>query len=395
MTNSDGIDVEHVPRSERHGSMYWNIFLRGKIARRTEMMESGATCNPLKKLCRSVVTACLLVSLSSSSLAAQTSSTTSSSSEALSGFSSPSQFASSLTLPEYIISPDDVLSINVYDAPDISGEYRVGPTGQLELPLLPEAVEAVGLTPAQLSSLLVKKYADEEIFSHARVTVAVKQSRVHSIAVAGAVKSPQIYPLFGKTTFLDVLSQAGGLSDDAGNMAVVTRGGVAIQALKKSGACTPPNGDVGCAETFTIDLKRLMETGDPVSNVELYPGDRITIQRAGVIYVVGAVNRPGGFPLRSSDEEMTVLKALALAEDTKPTAQKSKAVIIRTNPEEKNGRKEIAVNLKNVLAGRAPDPRMQANDILFLPNSSGMTALRRGVDAAVAVATGLAIVYRP
>src|SRR6266699_1747839 len=364
--------------------------------RRTEMIVSaGVMCAPRRKLrSSSLVAAYLLVSVSCSSLAAQTSSTTSSSSKTLSGPGLPSKFASSLTLPEYIISPDDVLSISVYDAPDVSGEYRVGPTGQLELPLLPEAVEAVGLTPAQLSSLLVKKYADEEIFSHARVTVAVKQSRVHSIAVAGAVKSPQIYPLFGKTTFLAALSPAGGLSDAAGNMAVVTRGGVAIQALNKSRARTPPNGDVGFAETFTIDLKRLMETGDPVSNVELYPGDRITIPRAGVIDVVGAVNRPGGFPLRSSDEEMTVLKALALAEDTKPTAQKSKAVIIRTNPEEKNGRKEIAVNLKNVLAGRAPDPRMQANDILFLPNSSGMTALRRGVDAAVAVATGLAIVYR-
>src|SRR5437016_13342517 len=213
------------------------------------MMSACVLFDPLRKLHgKSLVAACLLLSAACSSLAAQTSSTTSSSSEALSGFHAPSQFASSVTLPEYIISPDDVLSINVYDAPDISGEYRVGPTGQLELPLLAEAVEAAGLTPAQLSGLLVKKYGDEEIFSHARVTVAVKQSRIHSITVAGAVKSPQIYPLFGKTTLLDVLSQAGGLSDDAGNMAVVTRGGVAIQALKKYGACTPPNGDVGCAE---------------------------------------------------------------------------------------------------------------------------------------------------
>jgi len=357
------------------------------------MVFAGVACD-LTKLCGRSLPVCLLLSAFCASVAAQTSTPTRSLSQNSSGIDLSPKFASAPELPDYIISPDDVLGISVYDAPDVSGEYRVGPTGQLELPLLSEAVVAAGLTPAQLSSLLVKKYAEEEIFSHARVTVAVKQSRVHSIAVAGAVKSPQIYPLFAKTTFLDVLSQAGGLSDDAGNMAVVTRGGVAIQALKKSGACTPPNGDVGCAETFTIDLKRLMETGDPVSNVELYPGDRITIQRAGVIYVVGAVNRPGGFPLRSGDEEMTVLKALALAEDTKPTAQKSKAVIIRTNPEEKNGRKEIAVNLKNVLAGRAPDPRMQANDILFLPNSSGMTALRRGVEAAVAVATGLAI-YRP
>ena len=359
------------------------------------MVCAGVMCDPLRKLRGNcLVGACLLLFVSCSSLAAQTSSTTSSSSETLSGSGSPSKFASSLTLPEYIISPDDVLSINVYDAPDISGEYRVGPGGQLELPLLAEAVEAAGLTPPQLSRLLVKKYGEGEIFTNARVTVAVKQSRIHSITVAGAVKSPQIYPLFGKTTLLDVLSQAGGLSDDASNMALVTRGGVAIQALNQSGACTPSNShnsDVACTETITIDLKRLMETGEPASNVELYPGDRVTVQRAGVVYVVGAVNRPGGFPLKSSEEEMTVLKALALAEDTKSTAQKSKAVIIRKNLQEKNEREEIAVNLKNVLTGRAPDPRMQASDILFVPDSSGTKALRRAVDSAVYVTTGLII----
>jgi len=358
------------------------------------MVSAGVKCDPLRKLRgSSLAAACLLVSVSCSSLAAQTSSTTSSSSETLSGPGLPSKFASSLTLPEYIISPDDVLSISVYDAPDISGEYRVGPAGQLELPLLAEAVEAAGLTPAQLSRLLVKKYGEEEIFSNARVTVAVKQSRIHSITVVGAVKSPQIYPLFGKTTVLDVLSQAGGLSDDASNMALVIRGGVAIQALNQSGACTPPNShnSDACTETITIDLKRLIETGEPASNVELYPGDRVTVQRAGVVYVVGAVNRPGGFPLRSSEEEMTVLKALALAEDTKSTAQKSKAVIIRKNPQQKNEREEIAVNLKNVLTGRAPDPRMQASDILFVPDSSGTKALRRAVDSAVYITTGLII----
>src|SRR5438105_8610767 len=352
------------------------------------VVSAGVMCDPLRLLRGSSLVA-LLVSVSCSSLAAQTSSTTSSSSETLSRPGLPSKFASSLTLPEYIISPDDVLSISVYDAPDVSGEYRVGPTGQLELPLLAEAVEAAGLTPAQLSGLLVKKYGEEEIFSHARVTVAVKQSRIHSITVAGAVKSPQIYPLFGKTTLLDVLSQAGGISDDAGNKALVTRGVVANQALKESGACTPPNG-VACTENLTIDLGRLIESGDPLSNVELYPGDRITVQRGGVVYVVGAVNRPGGFPLRSGEEEMTVLKALALAEDTKSTAQKSKAMIIRKNTQE-NERQEIAVDLKKVLAGRAPDPRMQPSDILFVPDSSGMKVLHRGVDAAVYLTTGLII----
>src|SRR5205085_6091721 len=177
----------------------------------------------------------LLLSALCASLAAQTSTPTRSLSQNSSGIDLSPKFASAPELPDYIISPDDVLSISVYDAPDVSGEYRVGPAGQLELPLLAEAVEAAGLTPPQLSRLLIKKYGEAEIFSNARVTVAVKQSRIHSITVAGAVKSPQIYPLFGKTTVLDVLSQAGGLSDDASNMALVTRGGVAIQALNQSG----------------------------------------------------------------------------------------------------------------------------------------------------------------
>src|SRR3989440_12145236 len=210
------------------------------------MVSADAKCDPLRKLGgSSLVAAYLLVSVSCSSLAAQTSSTTSSSSETLSGSGSRVKFASSLTLPENIISPDDVLSISVYDAPDISGEYRVGPAGQLELPLLAEAVKAAGLTTAQLSRLLIKKYGEAEIFSNARVTVSVKQSRIHSITVAGAVKNPQIYPLFGKTTVLDVLSQAGGLSDDPSNIACVARGGIAIQGLKQYGACDPTNNHDG------------------------------------------------------------------------------------------------------------------------------------------------------
>ena len=353
------------------------------------MVFAGVACK-LTKLCGRSLPVCLLLCAFCASLAAQTSTPTRSLSQNSLGIDLSPKFASAPELPDYIISPDDVLGISVYDAPDVSGEYRVGPTGQLELPLLPEAVVAAGLTTAQLSKLLVTKYREEEIFSNARVTVAVKQSRVHSITVGGAVKNPQIYPLFGKTTMWDVLSQAGGLSDDAGNTGVVIRGGVAIAALKESGACTLPSSAAACAETLTIDLRRLTETGDPGSNVELYPGDRVTVQRAGVVYVVGAVNRPGGFPLRSSEEEMTVLKALALAEDMKSTAQKSKAVIIRKNTQE-NERQEIAVDLKKVLAGRAPDPRMQPSDILFVPDSSGMKVLHRGVEAAVYLTTGLII----
>ena len=137
-----------------------------------------------------------------------------------------------------------------------------------------------------------------------------------------------------------------------------------------------------------MDLSRLTETGDPLLNVDLYPGDRVTVQRAGIVYVVGAVNRPGGFPLKTGQEDMTVIQAVALAEDLKPTAARKKAMIIRKNPAATNGREEIAVNLTKVLAGHEHDTRLQANDILFVPRKCRVErALHRGTEAAITAAT--------
>jgi polysaccharide export outer membrane protein len=324
-------------------------------------------------------------------LSAQTSASIVHPSDVVSGPASPA--ASSLALPDYIVSPDDVLIISVYDAPDITGEYRVSPTGQIELPLLSAPIAAAGRTPAELSELISEKYRKSEIFSHPRVTVAAKESRVHAVTIAGAVKRPQIYPVFGKTTLLDVLSQAEGLADDAGNLAIVSRGAIAMQTIKQPGACGSASKQVSCDNAFSVDLSRLTETGDPLLNVDLYPGDRVTVQRAGIVYVVGAVNRPGGFPLKTGQQDMTVIQAVALAEDLKPTAARKKAMIIRKSPAAINGREEIAVNLSNVLEGHERDTRLQANDILFVPESATLKALHRGTEAAVTAAT-YGIVYR-
>jgi polysaccharide export outer membrane protein len=318
-------------------------------------------------------------------LPAQTHAGTGHPSEVVSGIT-PSA-APPLALPDCIISPDDTLTIYVYDAPDVSGEYRVSPTGQIEIPLLSAPIGAAGQTPAQLSELISERYRKSEIYSHPRVTVAIKESRVHAITIAGAVKKPQIYPVFGKTTLLDLLSQAEGLADDAGSLAIVTRGVIAMQIIKSPEACGAASKPASCDSTFSVDLSRLTETGDPLLNVDLYPGDRVTVQRAGIIYVVGAVNRPGGFPLKTGQENMTVIQALALAEDLKPTAAEKKAMIIRKNPAATDGREEIAVNLTKVLAGHEHDTQLQANDILFVPDSAGKRALRRGAEAAVTAAT--------
>jgi len=292
--------------------------------------------------------------------------------------------------PELLISPDDLLDINVLDVPQISRQYRVTPSGEIVLPLLGHPLAAAGLSPGQLSALIAEALRSAGLVSTPYVTVEVKESRLNSVAVVGAVNRPQIYPLFGRTTLLDVLSQAGGLADEAGNTATITRGSVALRVLGSAGG--PVDAALGAPpQVITVDLKRLLETGDPALNVDVYPGDRVMVQRAGIVYVVGAVNRAGGFPLKDDQEQMTVLKGIALAQDLKPTAIRQKAVIIRRNPGAPDGRQEIPVDLKKILAGRVPDTPMQPNDILFVPDSTGKKALRRGAEAALQIATGIII----
>lgn len=293
--------------------------------------------------------------------------------------------ASSQPAADYVISPDDLLDISVFDVPEISRQYRVRSGGAISLPLVSEPIAAAGLTTDQLAAAIRERLQTGGLVNDPRVTVEVKESRLHSIAVAGAVRKPQIYPVFGKTTLLDVLAQAEGLADDAGGIALVTRGNAAPQA--------PDHGspDASVPQPIVVDLKRLMQTNDPRLNLDLYPGDRVTVERAGVVYVVGAVNRPGGFVLNSEHEPMTVLKAVALAEDLKPTAIANKAMIIHPKVAGHAAPEESPVKLKEILAGRAPDRPLLADEILFVPDSTSERALRRAAEAAVQITTGVII----
>jgi polysaccharide biosynthesis/export protein len=288
-------------------------------------------------------------------------------------------------LHDYVISPDDILDIAVFDVPEMSRRYRVSPSGAISMPLVEVPIAAAGLTPDRLSGVIGDELRANGLVRNPEVTVEVVESRLHSVVVAGAVKKPQIYPVFGKTTLLDVLAQAEGLADDAGNVAVITRGNMTLRAANAGGR-------QGIDPTpVQVDLKRLMETNDPQLNLELYPGDRVTVQRAGVVYVVGAVNRPGGFVLTSEHQPMTVLKALALAEDLKPTALGNKALIIPPKTSGSGHPESLPVRVKDILAGRAADQPLHASEILFVPDSNSQRALRRAAEAAVQAATGVII----
>ncbi len=286
---------------------------------------------------------------------------------------------------DYVISPDDLLDITVFDVPEMSRRYRVSPNGAISIPLVDVPIAAAGFTLDQLSGAIRDQLKASALVKDPEVTVEVAESRLHSVVVAGAVKKPQIYPVFGRTTLLDVLAQAEGLDDDAGDVAVVARGSDGLHAANddsQRGANPNP---------VQVDLKRLMETNDPQLNLELYAGDRVTVQRAGVVYVVGAVNRPGGFVLTSEHQPMTVLKALALAEDLKPTALGNKALIIPPRTTGSGKPDGLPVRVKDILAGRAADQPLHAGEILFVPDSNGQRAMRRAAEAAVQAATGVII----
>jgi polysaccharide export outer membrane protein len=280
---------------------------------------------------------------------------------------------------DLIISPDDVLDIYVMDVPELSRQYRVSPGGTILLPLLDKPMMAAGINVSTFSATLAKELSQRGLVSNPHIMISIASSRLKAVAITGAVKRPQIYPVFGHTTLLDMLSQAEGLEADASKVAIVSRGDLG-QQMAKSGE-----------RVQTIDLKKLMETGDAAHNIDIYPGDRVTIPRAGVVYVVGAVNKPGGFPINSTGDGMTVLQAIAMAEDLKPTAIGKKAMVIRVDTNAPDGHSKIPLNVSDILSAKVADPVLQANDILFIPDSQSARAMRRGLEAIIQTATGVAI----
>lgn len=277
---------------------------------------------------------------------------------------------------DYRIGPNDELAINVLDAPDLSSAYRVAADGHMSMPLL-GTIKAAGLTPRELE-LVLQALLRRTYMKDPQVTVTVVEMQSHSVSVLGAVKNPGVFQIRGVKTLLEMLSMAGGLAPDAGNAVLVMRGASAefvpdkapqIQKVNAAGS----SGEAKSDDAVEINLKRLLDSGDPKYNIRVYPGDIVKVKAAGIVYVVGDVKRPGGFPIKDN-EHITVLQAIALGEGMAPTAAKSKATIIRVA---KNGQQvEIPVHLSKILSGKAPDLPLRPKDVLFIPRSGAKSAGR-------------------
>ncbi|HXW14550.1 MAG TPA: polysaccharide biosynthesis/export family protein [Terriglobia bacterium] len=289
---------------------------------------------------------------------------------------------------DYTVCPEDLLDVLVMDVPEVSRTYRVSSNGLLTLPLLPEPIPAAGESLDQLSRLIAIKFHDAGMLNNAQVSVSLRETRLHTVLVSGEVKNPQAYPVFGPTRLIELLVKSGGLTNAASDDAVISRGEIGQHADLAESARTGAANPSANGLSFTLKIRKLVETGDDNTNILLYPGDRITVQKAELIYVLGAVMRPGGYVLSDARQHTTVLKALALAGDVNNIAKRSHILILRRDPAAQDEKRdEIPVNYKAMVKGQIADIRLMPDDILFVPESGGLKALHTSTQAAVQLAT--------
>jgi polysaccharide biosynthesis/export protein len=236
---------------------------------------------------------------------------------------------------DYIIGPQDVLSITVFDQADLGGKYAVELDGSFSFPLIGR-VQAAGLSirdlEGQLKAKLTKGY-----FKNPQVTVAIDQYRSQNIFIVGEVRNVGAYPLTGGMTLIEALAKAGSPTPAAGDDVIVVRGGGA------GGGSIPVALDRETRETVRLSLRDLQSGTATVRNVELRDGDMIYVPRAESVYVFGEVKNPGSYAIQTG---MTVLQALSLAGGLTQYAAANRLEVSRLV----NGaKKKIKVKLDDIL----------------------------------------------
>ncbi len=267
------------------------------------------------------------------------------------------------------ISAGDLLEVGVFDTPELSGKLRVSEAGEIALPVA-GAVSVSGMTAEEASVAVEAKLRSTDILRTPHVSVFITEYATQGVTVTGEVKNPGIYPLLGSHNLPELVAAAGGLTSTASRLVTVTH-----------------KADPAHPEVIQIDTK----PGSVAATVDVRPGDTITVSRAGVVYVVGDVGKPGGFLIETNDR-LTVLQSLALAQGTNRTATSNGAKLIRKIA---GTRQELPVPLKRILANQSPDLQVEDGDILFVPSSRSKTIVYRGIEAAVSATTGLLIYARP
>lgn len=266
-----------------------------------------------------------------------------------------------------LIGPGDLLHVTVLREPELEQRVRVLDSGAVDLPLIGE-VHVAGLNPAAASDVIAKKYLDENYLKHPNVAVFVEEFATEPVSVLGQVMKPGTYAIKTPRTLLDLLAMAGGLTPIADRHIMVERAAGAKQREER------------------VFLSNRSDDA-LMANVVIEPGDTILVPKAGIVYVLGDVGRPGGYTMEN-ESRMTVLQAIALAAGVNRTADEKQARVIH----DVNGQyEEEDLPLKKIERGEMPDELLQANDVIYVPFSFAKN-MAMGSSAIMASA-GSALIY--
>ena len=247
-----------------------------------------------------------------------------------------------------MVGPKDLITISVFNVPELNITVRISEDGTITLPLLGE-IKVEGLTRFELEKRLAQRL-EEKYLKNAQVTVFIKEYQSKIVSIMGQVEKPGGYELIGKQTLLQILSRAGGLSASASDRIIVIR-------EYKSGK----------SKSLVIDLEELMVKGNPRMNIPLQAGDIINVpgEQFLDIYVFGQVKNPGHLKVKKNGS-ITLLKIIAQAGGFSERARKSAVTITRRVNENDV---KTRVNVKKILSGKKPDFILKNNDIVYVPES--------------------------
>lgn len=254
------------------------------------------------------------------------------------------------------------MDLSVFDVPELILKVRVDSHGMVSLPLIGD-LKLAGLTVRDAQLLIANKLIELEMVKKPEVSLLIAEFATQGTTVSGEVNSPGIYPLMGPHRLYDAISAAGGVTVKAGRTVTIVHAG----QKDHPEVITLPEG-----------------TSFEQANVMIYPGDTIVVSKAGVVYVVGEVTKPGAF-LLENNTTMSFLKAIALAQGTTKLASLKHTVVLRKTA---SGTLQYDVPLNEIYKGKAPDMQLRAEDIVFVPTSNvknyGAIGLQGAISAAVA-----------
>jgi polysaccharide biosynthesis/export protein len=247
------------------------------------------------------------------------------------------------------LAPGFLLSLNVLDDPDLVGAFRIDQRGDITPPIL-GTIHVAGETASEARLQIRKRLLDDQILKDPQVNLTVLEYTSPEVTLVGEVTNPGRYPLLVPRALVDVLALAGGTTLAAGNEIQITRESATSEPILKS---------------ILVHYSRATDP-DAVKQAIVNPGDTVLVKRAGIVYVLGAVTRPGGYVMQE-EGTLNVLQAISLANGTAPVAKTGTIYLLRRNAD--GSEVDVPLPYKKLIRGQSAEVQLQAKDVLYVPTS--------------------------